>query len=227
MLVPSASGRQKPGGFLPINGSSDDRAMDIMKIIVTSALQSFCARKDCCILLVQQTRTCGRYLYSPSDFSVREWTESIQFPLSRVLSIESFLPGFLHFHASFAMSWYLPGVSFLNMLSQTGIIKRPDTNESRKTIQIREKIKEIFGSDCAMNDDMLLKRYTVTSDGELIVIVKWPVSREICLSVQVFCHSIHQDMQLPMLTFFCGWWNAGLFVSLISPWGIWHEIPKY
>ena len=58
------------------------------------------------------------------------------------------------------------------MLSQTGIIKRPDTNESRKTIQIREKIKEIFGSDCAMNDDMLLKRYTVTSDGELIVIMK-------------------------------------------------------
>jgi hypothetical protein len=58
------------------------------------------------------------------------------------------------------------------MLSQTGIIKRPDTNESRKTIQIREKIKEIFGLDCAMNDDMLLKRYTVTSDGELIVIVK-------------------------------------------------------
>ncbi len=58
------------------------------------------------------------------------------------------------------------------MLSQTGIIKRPDTNESRKTIQIRKKIKEIFGSDCAMNDDMLLKRYTVTIDGELIVIVK-------------------------------------------------------
>lgn len=56
------------------------------------------------------------------------------------------------------------------MLSQTG--KTPDTNERRKTIQIREKIKEIFGSECAMNDDMLLKSYTVTSDGELIVIVK-------------------------------------------------------
>jgi hypothetical protein len=58
------------------------------------------------------------------------------------------------------------------MLSQTGIIKKTDTNESRKTTQIREKIKEIFGSECVMNDDMLLKRYTVTSDGELIVIVK-------------------------------------------------------
>ena len=58
------------------------------------------------------------------------------------------------------------------MLSKTGIMEKPITNESRKTIQIRKKIKEIFGSDCLMNDDMLLKRYTLTSDGELIVIVK-------------------------------------------------------
>jgi len=49
---------------------------------------------------------------------------------------------------------------------------RPMTNESRKTVQIRQKIKEIFGWECAMNDDMLLKRYMITSDGELIVIVK-------------------------------------------------------
>jgi hypothetical protein len=62
--------------------------------------------------------------------------------------------------------------SFLNMLSQTGIMEKPITNESRKTIQIRKKIKEIFGSDCLMNDDILLKRYTITTDGELIVIVK-------------------------------------------------------
>ena len=51
-------------------------------------------------------------------------------------------------------------------------MEKPITNESRKTVQIRKKIKEIFGSDCLMNDDMLLKRYTLTSDGELIVIVK-------------------------------------------------------
>jgi hypothetical protein len=62
--------------------------------------------------------------------------------------------------------------SLLSMLSQTGKMEKPSTNESRKTVQIRKKIKEIFGSDCAMNDDMLLKRYMVTSDGELIVIVK-------------------------------------------------------
>jgi len=51
-------------------------------------------------------------------------------------------------------------------------MEKPITNESRKTILIRKKIKEIFGSDCLMNADMLLKRYTITSDGELIVIVK-------------------------------------------------------
>jgi len=62
--------------------------------------------------------------------------------------------------------------SVLSMLSQTGIMEKPIVNQSRKTVQIRKKIKEIFGSDCAMNDDMLLKRYTITSDGELIVIVK-------------------------------------------------------
>jgi hypothetical protein len=63
-------------------------------------------------------------------------------------------------------------VSFLNMLSQAEMMEKPMTTESRKTLQIRQKIKEIFGWDCTMNDDMLLKRYTVTSDGELIVIVK-------------------------------------------------------
>ncbi len=49
---------------------------------------------------------------------------------------------------------------------------KPLTNENGKTVQIRQKIKEVFGWDCAMNDDMLLKSYTITSDGELIVIVK-------------------------------------------------------
>jgi len=46
------------------------------------------------------------------------------------------------------------------------------TTESQKTVQIRQKIKEVFGWDCAMKDDLLLKSYTLTSDGDLIVIVK-------------------------------------------------------
>jgi len=58
------------------------------------------------------------------------------------------------------------------MLSQPEMMGKPLTNENGKTVQIRQKIKEVFGWDCVMNDDMLLKSYTITSDGELIVIVK-------------------------------------------------------
>jgi hypothetical protein len=61
---------------------------------------------------------------------------------------------------------------FIIMLSQPEMMEKSLTNQSRKIIQIRQKIKEILGWDCAMNDDILLQRYTVTSDGDLIVIVK-------------------------------------------------------
>jgi phosphoribosylpyrophosphate synthetase len=58
------------------------------------------------------------------------------------------------------------------MLSQSEMIEKPMTTESQKTVQIRQKIKEVFGWDCVMKDDLLLNRYTLTSDGDLIVIVK-------------------------------------------------------
>jgi len=60
----------------------------------------------------------------------------------------------------------------MRMLSHTGIREKPMINKSSKTVLIRQKIKEIFGSDCEMNEDILLSRYTITSDGDLIVIVK-------------------------------------------------------
>jgi hypothetical protein len=58
------------------------------------------------------------------------------------------------------------------MLSQPEMMEKPMTNENRKTAQIRQKIKEIFECECPMNDHMLLKHYAITSDLELIVIVK-------------------------------------------------------
>jgi hypothetical protein len=58
------------------------------------------------------------------------------------------------------------------MLSRTETMIKPITNDCRKTVLIRQKIKEVFGWECGLNDDMLLKRYTITSDGDLIVIVK-------------------------------------------------------
>jgi hypothetical protein len=47
--------------------------------------------------------------------------------------------------------------------------KNPD---SQKTARIRQKIKEVFGWDCTMKDDTLVKRYFVTADGDLIMRLK-------------------------------------------------------
>ena len=38
--------------------------------------------------------------------------------------------------------------------------------------RIREKIKEVFGRETAMNDDLLLKRYSISSEGDLILILR-------------------------------------------------------
>ncbi|MFA6225382.1 MAG: hypothetical protein WC620_04150 [Methanoregula sp.] len=38
--------------------------------------------------------------------------------------------------------------------------------------RIREKIKEVFGQETSMNDDLLSKRYTLSSDGDLIMILR-------------------------------------------------------
>ena len=41
--------------------------------------------------------------------------------------------------------------------------------DSQRTTRIREKIKEVLGWDCPMNDEMLVKNYAVTTDGNLIM----------------------------------------------------------
>lgn len=46
------------------------------------------------------------------------------------------------------------------------------TCDGQKIQQIREKIKQVFDWDCTMNDMMLLKRYTISSDGDLVMIVR-------------------------------------------------------
>ena len=43
---------------------------------------------------------------------------------------------------------------------------------NQKTVRIRQKIKEVFGWDCTMSDDTLVKRYSVTADGDLIIRLK-------------------------------------------------------
>ncbi len=46
---------------------------------------------------------------------------------------------------------------------------QPKNPDNLKTALIRMKIKEVFGWDCTMNDDMLVKRYCVTAEGDLIM----------------------------------------------------------
>jgi hypothetical protein len=55
------------------------------------------------------------------------------------------------------------------ILKTTEQLKKYD---NPKTTQIRQKTKEVFSWDCAMNDDMLLKQYIVTDDGDLIIKLK-------------------------------------------------------
>lgn len=38
--------------------------------------------------------------------------------------------------------------------------------------RIREKIREVFGRDTSMHDDILLKRYTLSSEGDLVMILR-------------------------------------------------------
>jgi hypothetical protein len=58
------------------------------------------------------------------------------------------------------------------MVSQPLMMEKTATHNSQGIIQIRQKIKEIFGWDCTMKDDVLVKRYSMTSDGELIMILR-------------------------------------------------------
>ena len=42
----------------------------------------------------------------------------------------------------------------------------------QKIQQIREKVKQVFDWNCSMNDAMLLRRYTLDSDGDLVMIIR-------------------------------------------------------
>jgi len=45
------------------------------------------------------------------------------------------------------------------------MMEKTATSNSHGIVQIRQKIKEVFGWDCTMKDDVLVKRYSMTSNG--------------------------------------------------------------
>ena len=42
----------------------------------------------------------------------------------------------------------------------------------QKIQRIRERIKEVFGRESLMNDEVLTKRYTLTPEGDLVMILR-------------------------------------------------------
>ncbi len=50
----------------------------------------------------------------------------------------------------------------------TGSLPGCDYEKLRK---IRDKIRIVFGSECAMDDYLLSKRYTLAEDGDLVMIL--------------------------------------------------------
>ena len=58
------------------------------------------------------------------------------------------------------------------MESQTLMIDNAAISKNERLVQIRKKIKDVFGWECTMNDDMLVKCYSITIDGELVMILK-------------------------------------------------------
>ena len=58
------------------------------------------------------------------------------------------------------------------MATMTGIMEQPVGYDVQKIQQIKEKIKQVFDRDCLMNDTMLLKRYTIAGDGDLVMILR-------------------------------------------------------
>jgi hypothetical protein len=51
-------------------------------------------------------------------------------------------------------------------------VKPTEHSNVQKLCMIREKIKEVFGRETSMNDDILSKRYTISNEGDLIMILR-------------------------------------------------------
>jgi hypothetical protein len=42
----------------------------------------------------------------------------------------------------------------------------------RRSDRVREKFQEVFGRECTLRDDLLLKRYSLTHDGDLVMFIR-------------------------------------------------------
>ena len=77
--------------------------------------------------------------------------------------------------AGHSITFTLPAVSFHIYLQPVLIMSvqaNPQEHNVQKLHMIREKIKQVFGTETSLNDDMLLTRYTISGDGDLIMILR-------------------------------------------------------
>jgi hypothetical protein len=58
------------------------------------------------------------------------------------------------------------------MESQMIMIDNAAISKNQILVQIRQKIKDVFGWECMMTDDVLVKCHSITIDGELVMILK-------------------------------------------------------
>jgi hypothetical protein len=58
------------------------------------------------------------------------------------------------------------------MMMDVAAPKTATAHDNRRLERIREKFHEIFGSECTMRDDVLLRRYNLSPDGDLIMFIR-------------------------------------------------------
>ena len=58
------------------------------------------------------------------------------------------------------------------MMMDVAVLKIATGNDYQRLDRIREKFHDVFGSECTLRDDVLLQRYNLTNDGDLVMFVR-------------------------------------------------------
>ena len=58
------------------------------------------------------------------------------------------------------------------MMMDVAVPKPSTAYDYRRLDRIREKFHEVFGSECTLRDDVLMKRYNLSPDDELIMFIR-------------------------------------------------------
>lgn len=53
-----------------------------------------------------------------------------------------------------------------------GVMESVPGYDRERLRKIRDKIRIVFGRDCAMDDSLLSRRYTLTENGDLVMIIR-------------------------------------------------------